>query len=321
MRKDLETGPLKQALVKLELYAIERDFGFAQRWVQSELAGYAELTEEDMPLPWWRNCAVIWINHNDERIGAEYNSDRDQVWIPFGIRDIEDQKASNLPPDKFQVPGLPPNEFRIPPPAGKEDEIAFGLVSVHPLYEHIREGGLRILADMIRLEKERKRGASSIVSTETVETVLTGFHVATLHLQNRKRKGKEDKAFAIEDEYDVQDMLYAMLRPLVPDLEREDSTKKVAGKGGFLDFRSDELELIIEVKYCNDAKRAKELVDECNARIKRYGNREDLNTLMFFIYDPDRYLLNEHPNFERDMEGPHKMGGSREFQVEVIINP
>lgn len=172
---DLETGPLKQALVKLELYAINRGFGFAQRWAQSELTGYPEPPEEDMPLPWWRYCTVVWIDHDNEHIGTDYDPDRDQVWVPYGIRDIEGQKMPRLSPDEFRVHGLPPNEFRIPPPAGKEDEIAFGMVSIYPLYEHIREGGLRILADMLRLESERNEGASSIVSIETVEKYSRGF--------------------------------------------------------------------------------------------------------------------------------------------------
>lgn len=319
--KDLEAGPLKQALLKLELYAIDRGFGFAQRWVQSEFTGYPEPLEEDMPLPWWRDCTVVWIGHDDKRIGTEYDPDRDQAWVPYGIRDIEDQKMPGLPPNEFRVRGLPPNEFRIPPPAGKEDEIAFGMVSIHPLYQHIREGGLRILADMLRLERERDKGANNIVSIETVETVLTGFHAATLHLQHRKRKGKRDKSFEIEDEYDVQDLLYALLRPLVPDLEPEDPVQKVAGKGSFLDFRSDELRLIIEAKYCNSAERARALVDECSARINRYGRKVDLDTLVFFIYDPESHLLRSHPNFERDMEGGYKVGGSEGFRVEVVINP
>lgn len=189
------------------------------------------------------------------------------------------------------------------------------------MYERIREAALCMLMDIDRLEIERARPESEVVPLNVVQAILTGFYSATRHLEYRGRKDKKNKAFEIEDEYDVQDLLYAMLRPVVPDLEREDPTRKVAGKGGFLDFRSDELELILEVKYCDSANRAKALVDECNARIKRYGKREDLSTLAFFIYDPEGYALREHPNFVRDMEGPHRMGGSKEFQVRVVINP
>lgn len=116
-------------------------------------------------------------------------------------------------------------------------------------------------------------------------------------------------------------MLYVMLSPLVPDLEFEDPVEKVAGKGSFLDFRSDELGLIIEAKYCDSAKRAQDLVDECSARINRYGRREGLNTIMFFVYDPESYLLRSHPSFQRDMEGSYKVGGSEEFEVKVVIDP
>lgn len=240
IRKDLEESSLKQALFKLTMYAAVNEFGFAHRWAKLELEGYPEEpTKEDEALPWWRHdCTVVWIGHDNKHIGEKYDPVRDSAGVYFGVRDIENQRRSDLPP----------GEFRIPPPAGKEAEIQFGMIEIAPVYERIREAALSMLMDIDRLERERARPEREVVSLNVVQAILTGFYSATRHLEHRGRKDKKNKAFEIEDEYDVQDLLYAMLRPVVPDLEREDPTRKVAGKGGFLDFRSDELELILEVK-------------------------------------------------------------------------
>lgn len=145
IRKEFEEGALDRALLKLRLFAFENRLKFPFKWASSELYGYTELLEEtDETLPWWRDCLVVWISHDEKAIGSEYDPERDQAWVFNGVKDVEEQSKS----------GLPPGEFRIPPPDGKEDSILFGMVEIKPLYDRIREAGLHLLVDIEKMLRE-----------------------------------------------------------------------------------------------------------------------------------------------------------------------
>lgn len=91
-------------------------------------------------------------------------------------------------------------------------------------------------------------------SLSLVRQVLGRFDKAARALGNRSRPGK--LPFTIADEYDVQDLLYAILKPLVPDLTTEDPVPKCAGDAGRIDLTSRSLGLAIEVKFAKDKARA-----------------------------------------------------------------
>lgn len=168
IRLEFENGSLAKALLKLRLFALENKLQFPFKWASSELNGYTEFLEETYEsLPWWRDCLVVWIDLNDKVIGTKYQEDRDQAWVYNGVKDIEEQSKT----------GLPPGEFRIPPPEGKEESVQFGMVEIDPLYERIREAGLHILLDIERLirEEANKDSKGEIFSLRQATEEAMGF--------------------------------------------------------------------------------------------------------------------------------------------------
>jgi hypothetical protein len=149
---------------------------------------------------------------------------------------------------------------------------------------------------VVTLKEEEERREPSNTSTEDlpsamsrVEQLCDAFHRCALSLRSRhsKRMG-----FAIVDEYDVQDLLGAMLETRFSDIRPEDPTLSYAGKAARVDFLLKDEKVVIETKMTreglNDAKLGKELILD----IERYKKHPDCKALFCFVYDPEHRLKN-----------------------------
>lgn len=156
---------------------------------------------------------------------------------------------------------------------------------------------------------------------DIIVQVLRRFHTGIGTITERRRKGKQAKFFAIEDEYDVQDLLFAALKPYVSDLACEVPVPKCAGDSGRIDFTSKSSGLGLEVKFAKDTSRARDIARECRERVFVYQGFPGIRRLIFFIYDPDR-RLEDPDNFISDMSGSHvRTPDQREITMDVIISP
>lgn len=144
---------------------------------------------------------------------------------------------------------------------------------------------------------------------------LSRFDRLAKSLRNRSR-GKP--AFEIADEYDVQDLVYAALKPSIDDLTRENPYPKVAGTSGRVDIVSPGLNLVVEIKTTVKEGREKEIVRECMERTKLYSAVPGIEVLAFFIYDPDG-RIEDIDNVRAGLEGPHpRHDRSGNFEVVVV---
>lgn len=105
----------------------------------------------------------------------------------------------------------------------------------------------------------------------------------------------------IENEYDLQHMLYAVLKPLYPDTRKE-----VAEDSGVGTVRSDLkipcLETVIEAKCARSSMNLKKLTEEIEADIVHYSEKR----IIFFVYDKwkiikDKQTYEQH--FDRVFDG------------------
>jgi hypothetical protein len=145
---------------------------------------------------------------------------------------------------------------------------------------------------------------------DTLVQVLRRFHAFAIDLQ-RRRAGKP--AFEIRDEYDVQDLLYALLKLHFMDVQREEPSPSFAGASSRIDFLLRELDLAIEVKMIRESLTARELGQELITDVARYFEHPKCKCLVFFIYDPQRGLANA-AGLRRDVMG-------QDSRVEVIFSP
>lgn len=145
-----------------------------------------------------------------------------------------------------------------------------------------------------------------------IEKLCLRFHRSARQLQNRHDKRQ---TITIEDEYDVQDLLQAILRLHFDDIRAEETTPSYAGGASRVDFLLKAERIIVEVKKTRATMREKELGEQLIIDRARYAVHPDCDTLVCFVYDPEGRIGNP-VGIERDLEnhpGPMK--------VRVIIAP
>ena len=120
----------------------------------------------------------------------------------------------------------------------------------------------------------------------------------------------------IDDEYDVQDLLHALLRLHFDDVRTEEWTPSYAGHPARMDFLLKPEQIVIEVKMTRMSLSAKELTEELLLDTARYRGHPDCKRLVCFVYDKRRMLHNPR-GIERDL-GRMSTG---ELEVVCVIAP
>lgn len=148
--------------------------------------------------------------------------------------------------------------------------------------------------------------------TESLQKLFDKFHSVAVQLRNR-RSGRAP--FEIADEYDVQDLLGALLHLFFEDVRREEWGPSHAGRSTRVDFLLKEEETLIEVKKTRPGLSDKEIGEQIIIDIEHYRKRQECKYLICFIYDPDHLIKNPKgltTDLYREEPG---------FQVELIIRP
>ena len=135
-----------------------------------------------------------------------------------------------------------------------------------------------------------------------LENIFNKFHKVVRQL--RSRHGDRD-TLDIEDEYDVQDLLHALLHLYFDDIRAEEWTPSYAGSALRMDFLLKEQEIVIETKKTRKNMTPKQLGEELITDIEKYKSHPNCKKLYCFVYDPEGYLAN--PNgIKNDLENAHK---------------
>lgn len=120
-----------------------------------------------------------------------------------------------------------------------------------------------------------------------------------MHPLTHRRRGAVPLTFS--SEYDVQDLLHALLRPWVIDIRPEEFTPSYAGSSTRMDFLLPAHKTVIELKFVRDAGHAKTVGNELIVDVEHYRKHPDCDTLWCVIYDPEHSIRN--PNSLKDLEG------------------
>lgn len=145
-----------------------------------------------------------------------------------------------------------------------------------------------------------------------VEQVCSRFHL--IARQIRTRHGDRE-TLAVEDEYDVQDLLHSLLHIYFDDIRKEEWTPSYAGGSSRVDFLLKDDSLIVEVKKTRKGLKAKEVGEQLIIDIARYQAHPNCKKLICFVYDPDGWISNPR-GVENDLNG--KNG---ELEVKALIVP
>ncbi len=134
---------------------------------------------------------------------------------------------------------------------------------------------------------------------ELLNVLVMGLPRAMYPLQHR-RKNSEHLSFS--SEYDIQDLLHALLRPWVFDVRPEEFTPSYAGSNTRMDFLLPDHSLVIETKLIRDKAHGKKVGDELIIDIDHYRVHPKCLSLLCVIYDPNNFIQNVG-GLTHDLEG------------------
>jgi hypothetical protein len=162
----------------------------------------------------------------------------------------------------------------------------------------------------------QEMGMASPSQPDTIEGLIhrlvRGLRRA-MHPLTHRRKGAQPLTFL--NEYDVQDLLHAMMRPWISDIRPEEFTPSYAGSSTRMDFLLPAHSIVIEVKIVRDRSHAKRIGDELIVDIAHYQRHPACRVLWCVVYDPD-HLLTNADGLRSDLEGMHR---SKEGEVTVKV--
>jgi hypothetical protein len=137
-------------------------------------------------------------------------------------------------------------------------------------------------------------------SVEDLLMILVRGLPRAMHPLTHRRKDAQPLSFS--SEYDVQDLLHALLRPWVADIRPEEFTPSYAGSSTRMDFLLPTHSLVIELKFVRDKNHGKRIGDELIIDIEHYRRHPDCKFLWCVIYDPEKLLLNAE-GLKTDLDG------------------
>jgi len=145
-----------------------------------------------------------------------------------------------------------------------------------------------------------------------IEKICLRFHLVVGQLRSRH---EERETLDVKDEYDVQDLMHALLRLFFEDVRPEEWTPSYAGKSSRMDFLLKNESIVLEAKKTRPGLGSKQVGDELIVDIARYKGHAECKTLVCFVYDPDGRITNPR-GLENDLT--RKDG---DMNVKVFVVP
>lgn len=150
---------------------------------------------------------------------------------------------------------------------------------------------------------------------DVVRSVMGNFSNSVKKITQGRRKGHQ--LFEIKDEYDVQDILYVILKSIFPTLRDEDPIAKVGDSSTKIDLIIREEDILIEVKMIKESDtNENKFIEQLKVDIESYHECKWLRRLFCFVWDPGKKTKDTF-NFT-SLNGQREKNGNR-FEVEVIV--
>jgi hypothetical protein len=164
---------------------------------------------------------------------------------------------------------------------------------------------------------EERKSLKPTSIEELLQVLVKGLPRA-MHPLAHRRKGAV--ALQFTSEYDIQDLLHALLRPWVADVRPEEFTPSYAGTSTRMDFLLPEYTIVIETKLVRDKSHGRTIGNELIIDIDHYRAHPDCKFLWCVIYDPNHFISNAS-GLARDIEGESKNEKGTVVTKVFIIQP
>ena len=147
---------------------------------------------------------------------------------------------------------------------------------------------------------------------DSLDQVVLRFHAVAVQLRDR-REGRT--TLDVNDEYDVQDLMHALLRLHFDDVRPEEWVPSYAGSASRTDFLLPAIDTVVEVKRTRHGLNAKAVGEQLIVDIAKYKKHPQCRRLVCFVYDPEGRIANP-VGIESDLNS-----GAHGIDVRVYILP
>jgi hypothetical protein len=176
----------------------------------------------------------------------------------------------------------------------------------------LRDSIMAELGSLPWLTSSKNKKEPEATAVTKVERLLNRFHRVARQLHHRH---DDRETLIIQDEYDVQDLLHALLCVFFDDVRPEESAPSYAGASSRVDFLLKNEKIVIEAKMTNEKLKDKKIGEQLIIDIKRYQAHPDCKTLVCFVYDPGGFIRNA-TGLTKDIAHKHD-----NLDVKLIISP
>ncbi|HJT20013.1 MAG TPA: hypothetical protein VJ746_06060 [Nitrospira sp.] len=149
-------------------------------------------------------------------------------------------------------------------------------------------------------------------SLEIVKALCTRFHLVARQLRLR---GEYRATLDVEDEFDVQDLIHALLRLHFDDIETTEWVPGYANGAPRIIFLLNDGRLAVAVKKTRTGLNAKDLAEQLRVDIEYCRTLKRCSTLLCFVYDPEGRIGNPR-GLEADL-----MSISDQLTADVYVAP
>jgi len=167
---------------------------------------------------------------------------------------------------------------------------------------------------LLEYVNEKQNSLQNFEEETIILNLLNKFHKIAKQLEIRHDNRSTLK---IQNEYDVQDLLYALLWEHFDSIHPEEYGPSYAGIRPRIDFFLQYEALAIEVKCIRDRIHAKKIHKEIIQDKEYYSKKPNIKILYFFIYDPNSFLLNREDFIKDLLENIPK----NFEEIKIIIKP
>lgn len=181
----------------------------------------------------------------------------------------------------------------------------------------------RVVAAVItRIERNKSLFAAAVGTVspgengqrllDELDQTIIRFHAVAVQLRARHAsRGTLD----VNDEYDVQDLMHALLRLHFDDVRPEEWVPSYAGVASRTDFLLPQIDTVLEIKKTRQGLNAKVVGEQLIIDIARYKRHPQCRRLLCFVYDPEGRIANP-TGIENDLNK-----GDHGIEVRVSILP
>jgi len=132
-------------------------------------------------------------------------------------------------------------------------------------------------------------GPNQRMLLDGLDQLVLRFHAVVVQLRNR-HEGRP--TLDVNDEYDVQDLMHALLRLHFDDVRPEEWVPSYAGSASRTDFLLPQIDTVIEIKKTRKGLNAKSVGDQLIIDIAKYKKHPQCRRLVCFVYDPEGRISN-----------------------------